>query len=67
VSDDFDYMLEDAQRPQMRPYYRYLEPLPEPDYGRFGRGLRWGLLIAAFLWALILLAGFLVASTFGGP
>jgi hypothetical protein len=55
--DDFDYMLEEAQRPQ----YRYLHEVPEPEYGVIGRGLRWGLLLASVAWALIFLAGFLIA------
>lgn len=49
-----------------RPSYRYLTPLPEPDYGRFARGIRWGLLLGAFLWCLILAAGFAIASAHGG-
>lgn len=63
---DFDYTLTDAMdAAHPRPDYRYLRP-PEPEYGRFGRGLRWGLLLAAFAWVLILLAGFLIARA-GGP
>jgi hypothetical protein len=46
-----------------RPAYRYLEPLPEPDYGRLGRGIRWGVLVCLPLWVVILAAGFLIART----
>lgn len=49
-------MTEDA-----RPAYRYLEPLPEPTYGRAERRARWVLMLAAVTAVLIFLAGSLVA------
>jgi hypothetical protein len=46
--------------------HRVLSPLPEPDYGAFGRGIRWALLLAAVLWVLIFTVGVMVASALNG-
>lgn len=45
-----------------RPAYRYLEPLPDRSVlTRTVSVVRWAVLLAAVLWFLILMSGFLIA------